>query len=551
MGRIYRAAKYIRTSCPDDSYNHGDSVANQSKLIDKFLQSQPEIAVVSERIDNGFSGVFFDRPAFNEMIADIEAGDIDCIVVKDLTRLGRNYIETGRFLRDILHAKGVRFISVDDNIDSIMLDEFENTIIMIKSIFSEQYSRDVSRKTRCSLDIKRKQGKYVGAIPVFGYRKSEDSKHKLSIDPNAYSVVQSIFTMKLQGMSAAGIAAELNSSCILSPIAYKRKHDILHPTGGFADNSDPRWSATTILRILRDENYTGTLVQGRQRRKSYKTRDLLRLQECEWVKTENVHTAIITRHDYETVQRLLTLDTRKAPDHNKVYVFSGLLVCGHCGGSITRKTVRHSGRQYIYYYCTTTKSNGCRSLSMISEQDLYGLVTKQVKERIGHIHVLSKQLSANNINELVNHDYVRKIAIRNQSIQELQRFRIHLHVSMAYGIIDEEELLGLQDYYDGEIARLCAEVGVLRNKSKNIEQGLADELEWTGNFLKFIDMEELDRYAVAQMINCIRVVGKREIAVEFVNQHEYEQAIRYLSSGGHQSGKKEPKTQQPVRPFAD
>jgi len=211
MKKIYRAVKYIRTSHSEDETQYGNSIANQGKLIDSFLRKHPEIAVVGEKIDEGYSGVFFDRPAFKEMIAGIRAGVIDCVVVKDLTRLGRNYIEVGRYLRDSFQAKGIRLISVDDNLDSTDMDEFEKVIILAKNIFSEQYSRDISVKTRSSLDAKRKHGEYIGAVPIYGYQKSADNKHKLEPDPNTYAIVQSIYNMKLCGISAAGIANELNN----------------------------------------------------------------------------------------------------------------------------------------------------------------------------------------------------------------------------------------------------------------------------------------------------------------------------------------------------
>jgi len=301
MDTIYRAVKYIRTSCQDDELEHRDSVANQSKLIDGFVKAYPEIVVVSEKIDSGFSGLFFDRPAFNEMIKDIEAGYINCIIVKDLSRIGRDYIEIGSYLRDFFPAHSVRLISINDNIDSLMLEGIDKTIAILKSIFSERYSHDVSMKTRSALDTKRRKGEYVGAVPIYGYQKLENDKNKLIPDLNTVAVVQSIFDMKLQGMSAAGISAALNEQEILSPLAYKQTNNTPYAAGGFADKPNAKWSATTIFRILRDENYTGTLVQGRQSSFNYKIKTPIHLEESVWAKVKNAHPAIISRSDYEAV----------------------------------------------------------------------------------------------------------------------------------------------------------------------------------------------------------------------------------------------------------
>ena len=539
MEKIYRAAKYIRTSFSDNELQDRNSITNQNKLIDDFLRMHPEIVIVTENIDEGCSGVFFDRPAFNKMVTNIKEGYVDCVVVKDLSRLGRNYIETGKCIRDLFLANDVRFISVDDSIDSILMDEFDKTIILIKSIFSEQYSCDVSIKTRSSLAAKRRQGKYVGAVPIYGYQKSDEDKYKLELDQNTFTVVQTIFNMKLRGMSAAGIATKLNNLKILSPLAYKQKQRIPHPTGGFADKHNSRWSATTISRILKDENYTGTLVQGRQHKPNYKSKTILNLGENKWAKTENAHPYIISKMDYDAVQRVLALDTRTAPKHNEVHIFSGLLICGCCGGNITRKTVK----KYIYYYCPTGKSNGCHLSFVLSEKDLLQLVAKQIEERIVDIQKLTHFLSTIQIEELMKKGYVQQIAKYSQNIHELQKYKIHLHDSLTRSIIDEVEFLTFQNYYDREIARLSVEIIALQKKNHHTKETLKSEFAWMNNFLQFIDLTELDRSAVVKMIQKIQVLNKNEITVDFVCRCEYEQVIRYLTSGGYGYGEKEPQAE--------
>jgi len=202
--------------------------------------------------------------------------------------------------------------SVNDNIDSLRLEGIDKTIAILKSIFSERYSHDVSMKTRSALEAKRRKGEYVGAVPIYGYQKLENDKNKLIPDPNTVAVIQSIFDMKLQGMSAAGIAAALNEQGILSPLAYKQTNNTPYATGGFADKPNAKWSATTIFRILRDENYTGTLVQGRQRSFNYKIKTPIHLEESAWAKVKNTHPAIISKSDYDAVQRIMALDTKAA-----------------------------------------------------------------------------------------------------------------------------------------------------------------------------------------------------------------------------------------------
>jgi len=537
MREKYRATKYIRTSCPDDELEHRDSISNQSKLIDGFLRTHPEIIVVAEKVDNGYSGLFYNRPAFNEMIADIKAGHVDCVVIKDLSRLGRNYVETGKYLRDLFHLSGVRFISIDDNIDSIQMDGMERIIALIKTIFNEQYSRDISMKTRSSLEAKRRQGAYVGAVPIYGYQRSDDNKHKLAIDLNTCAIVQSIFHMKLKGLSATKIASTLNDSCILSPIAYKRQQGIPHATGGFADCQNAGWSATTILRILRDENYTGTLTQGRQRQESYKSKVLKDLDENEWCRTENAHSPIISKMDYAAVQRVLALDTRTAPKHRKVHIFSGLLICGCCGGNMTRKTTASIKRSYTYYYCPTGKKRGCTSPYMVRDKVLLDMVTLTVKKCAIDIERLVYGLTAAHVVAMARNEYTQQIAVCNRSIHNLQKFRASLYDSHACGIIGTPEIQVLQNYYDSEITLQETKVSALQKKLHSVQElSPNNELAWTQIFLQFIGANELDRLAVTKMIHQIRVLNKNKVAVDFVCQSEYEQLVRYAALRGCNNG---------------
>ena len=192
---------------------------------------------------------------------DITDGKINCVIVKDLSRLGREYIETGRYLRRVFPTYGVRFIAITDNIDTAHEGSGNDLTVSVKNIMNEAYCRDISIKTRTSLDIKRRNGDFVGAFPVYGYMKSEENKNLLVPDPYASRVVQAIFRMRLDGTSALRIATVLNEMGILSPLAYKKNNGFPYAKHGYADKEDCKWSATTIIRILQDETYIGTLVQ--------------------------------------------------------------------------------------------------------------------------------------------------------------------------------------------------------------------------------------------------------------------------------------------------
>ena len=347
----YQATAYIRLSYTDDRSSESDSVTNQRKLIENFIERNPDIQIVSEKIDDGYSGIIFDRPAFKEMMQDITDGKINCVIVKDLSRLGREYIETGRYLRRVFPTYGVRFIAITDNIDTAHEGSGDDLTVSVKNIMNEAYCRDISIKTRTSLDIKRRNGDFVGAFPVYGYMKSEENKNLLVPDPYASRVVRDIFRMRLDGTSALRIATVLNEMGILSPLAYKKNNGFPYAKHGYADKEDCKWSATTIIRILQDETYIGTLVQGKQGSPHYKIKQMEQRPSSEWIRVPDTHEPLIAKQDFELVQRIRRLDTRTSPKRDTVYLFSGVLICGCCGNRMTRKTNRVKGKEYHYNNC--------------------------------------------------------------------------------------------------------------------------------------------------------------------------------------------------------
>ena len=206
----YQAAEYLRLSYTDDKSSESDSIQNQKRLIADWLTGHPDIELVSTRIDDGYSGILFDRPDFQRMMDDIMAGRINCVIVKDLSRLGREYIETGRYLRQLFPSYGVRFIAINDDIDTANEHSGDDLIVGVKNLVNDTYCRDISVKTRTALMVKRKNGDYVGACPVYGYQKAPDNKNRLVIDNDAARVVRDIFRRRINGVSARKIADDLN-----------------------------------------------------------------------------------------------------------------------------------------------------------------------------------------------------------------------------------------------------------------------------------------------------------------------------------------------------
>ena len=528
----FQAAAYLRLSYTENRENESDSIANQKKLIEDYVKGRPDIELVAEKVDDGYSGILFDRPAFQEMMQDITEGRVNCVIVKDLSRLGREYIETGRYLRRIFPAYGVRFIAINDNIDTAHEHAGDDLNISMKNIINDAYCHDISVKTRSALAVKRRNGDYVGACPVYGYRKSEENRNRLVVDEYAARVVRDIFRARIDGRSAKKIADELNALGVLSPLAYKVNRGLPHPTGGFADRKDAKWSATTVIRILQDEIYTGTLVQGRRGTVNHKIKNVVKRPVEEWVRVENAHEPIIRKADFDLVQNIMKLDTRTTSYGDKVYLFSGLLVCGCCGGPMTRKTNTSGGKKYIYYHCPTGKKHGCTHPVMLREDELVRCVLTSLQAHIRNVVSLDELLDGIS-GDAINHDliagYKAQIAENKAQLEQISTFKAGLYENFISGLLDKTEYKALRDGYTGRIEQLRAAIQHLRGEMEAVSDQTSEHLKWMQQFHQFATMQELDRRAVVTLIQSIVVRSKTELNITFRYQPEYETALEQLA----------------------
>ena len=533
MSKKYKAAAYLRLSYTDDRSAESDSISTQRKLIQDFLVLHPDIELVSEQIDDGYSGILFNRPAFQAMLSDIKNGTVNCVIVKDLSRLGREHVDTSRYLRQIFPALGVRFIAVTDHIDSEDEHTGDDLVVSIKSILNDNYCRDISIKTRSALQAKRQNGDYVGACPIYGYRRDPENKNHLVPDEYAAQVVRDIYRLRINGASADRIATELNRLGVLSPLAYKISKGLPHPTGGCADHPGVKWSAVTVIRILQDETYTGTLVQGRQTTHNYKLKNQIKKLPEEWVRTENAHEAIISRQDFDLVQKLAQLDTRAAAGKDSVYLFSGILVCGCCGGRMTRKVNTYKGRKYVYYRCPTGKAHGCSHPAMIREDVLVQCVLTCLQAHIKSVISLGELLaniSEERINRNLVEGYKAQIAETEVQLAQITRFKTSLYENFASGIIDKSEYKSLSRHYTTQAEQLRDAISSLRHEMEQALNNSNDRLKWVKQFREFETMSTLDRRAVVTLIQSVRVISKTELKINFRFEDEYKDALKMLSS---------------------
>lgn len=327
----YNCATYLRLSRSDGDQQESNSIKNQRALLNDYMGKHPELHKFDEYVDDGYSGTNFERPDFKRMMQDIEKRNVNCIIVKDLSRFGRNYIETGRYLERIFPFMGVRFIAINDHYDSAEENDDKGRILIpFNNLINDTYCRDISLRVRSHLDVKRKEGQFIGSFAGYGYRKDPKDKNHLIIDEYAAGIVQEIFKQKLNGMSSQRIASHLNELGVLPPNEYKRANGFNY-TCGFQAGLNQKWTVVSVNRILKNESYTGTLIQGKRRKINYKVKKSHDVGSENWIRVEDAHDAIISKGEFQQVQQLLELDTRTAPSQTTVYPLSGFLRCADCG----------------------------------------------------------------------------------------------------------------------------------------------------------------------------------------------------------------------------
>lgn len=526
----YKAAIYIRVSKDDGDKMESNSISNQRTLIRSYLENKPDIEICSERVDDGYSGVSFDRPAVKEMLSDIRNGSVNCVIVKDLSRFGRNYIETGRYIEQLFPFMGVRFIAINDGFDSACKQsQADDMIIPFKNLINDAYSRDISVKVRSGQNIRRLRGDYIGAFPLYGYFRSEENKYKLETDHYAAMTIRDIFRWKIQGMSNQGIAKRLNTMGILSPLEYKRMLGWAYSTS-FQLQPVAKWSAASVMRILKNEIYTGTMIQGKESSPNYKVKKRFKKPQTEWIKVADTHEAIISKDDFFLVKRLLAADTRTSPDNDDLHLFSGLLKCAGCNHGMVRRPVKSGGKTYVYYMCRTQKEdkNKCSGKCRIDEIRLTAYVLK----------ILQKQIQTScDMNEIM--DYINSLPLKQVDVKKAdlriekkqeeysrcQKLMIELYEDYKKGIVKRENYLAWKSNYEENCHQIEDAVQILKQERWDLINNYELQNRWIEEFKKNKNIHELSRPILASLIEKIDVIDRNTIKVYFTFQPEYECAF--------------------------
>lgn len=532
QNKIWNATLYLRLSRDDGDKEESNSITGQRELLRDYISQRPEFREYAVRVDDGFSGSTFERPSFQKMIEDVKAGRTDCIIVKDLSRFGRNYLDAGEYIEKIFPFLGVRFIAVNDNYDSLGDKKAsDDLIIPFKNLINEAYCRDISVKIRSQLEIKRKNGQFLGSFAAFGYLKDEQNKNKLVVDQYAADIVRDIFKWKLEGVSPQDIADALNKLGVLSPMEYKRSLGMKFTTS-FKTNAKALWSAGTVIRVLKNPIYTGVLVQGKETTPSYKVHKRVTKDESEWSVIEDSHEAIISKIDFDSVQKVLKCDTRRSPGGKAVGLFSGMIFCGDCGASMVRKTVPASEKKYVYYVCSAHKQDKSCSPHRIRDNALEEIVLDSLKQHISEVVDMSELLEITDTAPLRTaqaQKVQRQLDKKHEEYEKLQKLLMSLYENLTDGIIDREEYTRLKASFTARADEAEKQMDALREQLEDIHNH-GTENAWMNEFIKRQGLTALDRAVVVALIDKILIHSNDVVEIIYRWQDEFAWQLDILRS---------------------
>ena len=442
--KVYRVGAYVRLSVDSASID-SDSIENQSDMLSKFIDMMAGWVQVKIYVDNGFSGATFQRPAFQEMIQDAVQGKINLVLVKDLSRFGRNYLEAGKYLEDVLPSLGCRFVAIHDGIDT---EDGENDIMPFLNAMNDYYVKSHSDRIRSVLAAKASAGQKVSGHAPYGYRRSEADNSQLIVDEYSAEIVRRIFEMRKQGIGSSIIAQALNAESVLPPRLYYKTN-----VGKHSHKTKTKcWRPSSILRILRSEIYIGNGIQLKRKIHSYRDRRLVMRPEDEWIRMDGIFPAIIDIETWDSVQRVNKANSRRIVKSNDVALFSGFAYCLDCGSKLAYNKCKSHYRSRVTgeitkdtyhpaYTCRHYRNTARAECSVhnISEKNLSNVVFQQIKMLIDSVRIDKDAVTASLTERLIGEQKVslaerkKEVLLLRKRIKKLETAIASLYESYAIG----------------------------------------------------------------------------------------------------------------------
>ena len=521
----YNTALYLRLSRDDELQGESGSIQTQRMMLRQYA-SEHGLSVVDEYIDDGWSGTNFDRPGFQRMIDDIEDGRINCVVTKDLSRLGRNYILTGQYTEIYFPSKGVRYIAINDNVDTI---NGESELAPFLNILNEMHARQTSKKVKAAMRTRFANGAHYGAYAPLGYRKDPEKTGHLLVDTETRWIIEKIFDLALHGRGAASITRILVEDKVPTPgwLNYKRYGTFAHIYAGASDEKAYEWTIAQVKKILKDEVYIGHSVHNRQSSISFKNKKKIRKPQEEWYRVENTHEAIISEDAFRQVQEQI-VNRRRELKNGTTQIFAGLVKCADCGWSLAYGENKQNKTPYGYYHCSKN-GQGLRQSSM--HYIRYDVLYAYVLSRLQYWSNQAQQNEDKLLKHLLNTSDKERNATKRKQVSELKRAEkrkaeidslfAKMYEDWSSGRISEYNFNMLSEKYQAEQIELDTKIKHYRESIEASEQTASDVGKWVDLIKQYINPSELTSDLLNTLIEKIVVHeavkkddGSREQEVE-------------------------------------
>ena len=539
--KIWSVAQYIRLSQEDNDTvidkQESNSITSKKALLNEFIEEHDDLIVYDTYVDDGYTGTDFNRPGFQRLLEDMRKGNINCVLVKDLSRLGRNYIEVGNYIEQIFPLFNVRFIAINDIVDSFENPMSSNTILVpFKNLINDEYARDTSIKIKSALNGRKKKGEFIGAFPSYGYVKDEQDKHKLVIDKESAEIVRKIFEWKVnEGLGNLAICHRLNDMGVLNPTGYKKKKLNQNYNNSKMKEEDYSWGPSTVRNILKNDVYIGNVTQGKRKVKSYKIHTVEQVPEDEWVTAENMHEPIINKELFDRAQGLRQVDTR-VQNSGTLSMWAGILKCADCGRAMHKKYCKNtSGTVYEYYICGTyrKKSSKLCTKHTLKVENLENSVLEAIKlhiELLIDTENILKQISKSKTKELASENISNIKYAKQREIEKISNLKRCLYEDWKNEDITREEYLEYKQKYEQDIERIKGVIDNLDKQKEKQEELIEESSEWLENFKKYKNITELDRDIITELIENIEVYENKKIKIHFKFMNELDKIYEYLDN---------------------
>lgn len=530
----WSAALYIRLSKEDGDKSESCSVTSQREILKEYIKQHGDIALFDFYIDDGWSGTNFNRPSFQRMMQDIYDGKVNCVIVKDLSRFGRNYTDAGNYIDNVFVRLNVRFIALNNGVDSVsnsMNAATKCITVGVQNVINESVAATTSVNVRGTLNVSRKQGKFIGSFPTYGYLKSPDDRHKLIIDEETAPIVRQVFRWFIEGKSVIGITKELNAIGIPNPSTYKKLKgwNYKHTSG---KNNDGLWCDSTVRRMLSNQMYIGNMVQGKNTTISYKIKQCKSIPKSDWIIVENTHEPIIDKETFDKAQSLFNRNTRTAPTKTEVDLFAGFVKCADCHRAMSKKTNKHSYGTYKYYRCVTSRkmdSSACSPHSIrIDKLEQAVLVTIQtmIDTAIELDEVLDKiNENADSRGESLAKKSMEKLVAEREQIKTMM---LDLYPDWKSGAISKEEYLALKENMGEKVKKLDEKITDFEKILESDNNTQTAENDFITHFKHYGKIDKLTRPILTELVDSILVHTDGNITINFKFKDAFEQIVDYI-----------------------